>query len=131
MCIRDSPLGFERILCDDTNCCIVTSLAISPKIKFRESASYLAKYGREHRDGMFYSDIVKAVNDIKHCKVTEIEDYTHDNRITINQFVKKHPEGRYMCLVKGHVISIVNGVLYDHTEKPRRQIVKVWKFEDK
>ena len=36
---------------------------------------------------------------------------------TINQFVKRHPRGRYLLSVRGHSLAIVDGVAYDNASR--------------
>ena len=62
-----------------------------------------------------------------------IGEYSRKNRITLSQFCKKHPLGRFYCCVRGHAIAIIDGIVYDHCHKPRRQItwaMRVYLKED-
>ena len=34
--------------------------------------------------------------------------------ITISEFIKRYPRGRYLVIVSGHALAVVDGVMYDH-----------------
>jgi len=36
---------------------------------------------------------------------------------TINQFVRRNPKGRFFILVRSHALAIVNGVVYDNSDR--------------
>lgn len=48
--------------------------------------------------------------------------YTRDNRIQLKKFCEKHPKGRFYVALCGHAIAIIDGVVYDHSDRPRRQV---------
>lgn len=63
---------------------------------------------------------------VKKSKVRK-GNYSCKNRITIKEFTIKHPNGRCFVVVRGHALAIIDGVVYDHSEKPRRQIQAAWR----
>ena len=54
-------------------------------------------------------------------------EYSSSNRITLKKFTEKHPEGKYYILVRGHALSVIDGVVYDYIDKPRRQVTGAWR----
>lgn len=70
---------------------------------------------------MTSKDVCSALESFKKFKVVKGE-YSNRNRITLNQFVKKHPKGKYYVLHRGHAFAVVDGVVYDHTNGKRRQV---------
>lgn len=77
--------------------------------------------GRVRGVGLTRKQIDKVFDNVKKNKWVKGE-YSNNNRITINQFTKKHPNGRFYCIVRGHAIAIIDGVVYDYKEAGRRQI---------
>lgn len=53
------------------------------------------------------------------------------NNITVGRFCKENPEGRYVVLVRGHALAVIDGEIYDHSYKPRRHVQAVYKVLDK
>ena len=53
--------------------------------------------------------------------------YNSKNKITINQFCKKHPNGAYLIGVRGHALAIIDGNVYDHSFRIKRQVNSAWR----
>lgn len=115
---------------NDTNCCTVVALSIVTGENYIYCHEYLSKYGRKYRKGMNTLDVIDALEELKGHVVEDLG-YSNDNRITINRFIKENPRGRFYCLVRGHAIAIVDGVLHDFEEKPRRQIKLAYRISEK
>lgn len=79
-----------------------------------------AVYGRQKRKGVYIREHPNiGLTKTKH----RIGPYTEANRICVSNFVKAHPQGRYYCLSRGHAFAIIDGVVWDHTYRPRAQIL--------
>lgn len=63
------------------------------------------------------------------CRKTKMKSgpYTENNKISLGQFCKEHPVGRYWVRVRGHALAVIDGVIYDHSYKPRRMVVKAFR----
>lgn len=48
---------------------------------------------------------------------------------TVGRFVQDHPRGRFILDVRGHVVSVVDGVVIDYTPGPKRRILAAWEFQ--
>lgn len=48
--------------------------------------------------------------------------YTAKSKVSLSTFCKKHPEGRFYVAVAGHAIGIVDGVVFDSVDSPRRMV---------
>ena len=107
---------------DDRNCCCVVALMKVMDCTYDTAYKWCQeKGGRSRRRGMYMPQIVKMFEEMQNTP-NKKGPYGKENKITINQFIKKHPVGRFFCVHKGHAFAIVDGVLYDHVDKPRRQI---------
>lgn len=113
----------------DANCCTVIALACVTGNSYKQCYDYMRKYGRNHRDGMTTRDIERSLEGFKKFKAVK-GPYSDSNRITLNQFIKKHPKGKYYVLHRGHAFAIVDGVVYDHSNKKRRQITCAYRVYD-
>lgn len=114
----------------DKNLCTVVALSVVTGNSLADCNKYMLKFGRRFKKGMDMSQINKALESTKHFYFKKGE-YSRINRITINQFIKKHPVGVYYCIHRGHAFAIKDGVLYDHTEGGRRQIYAAWRVYTK
>lgn len=88
---------------------------------YKDSLVWMRKHGRLPRRGMKRKQIEAA---LKACRRSKIKfgPYTRDNRISVSQFIKKHPVGRYYVLVSRHALCIKDGIIHDYKYGPRRQI---------
>lgn len=124
---------FERVW-KDTNHCTVVTLSVVTGWTLDEAHYYLETYGRYRRKGLTNKQITEAMSGLRYNNFKVVKgEYSNTNRITVNQFVKKHPVGTYYCTHRGHAFAIKDGVIYDHTEGKRREIklaFRVVKGED-
>lgn len=126
----DHPIGSGIKEYKDKNSCTVVALSCVTGNTYKQCYDYMKRFGRLHGVGMLGSQIKTAFSAMKKFKMVE-SPYSHTNRITINQFLKKHPVGKFYCCSRGHAFAIIDGVLYDHTLKLRRQITMSYRFYNK
>lgn len=83
--------------------------------------TWLKKHGRRNGKGMLRE---QTKNALKACKKAKIKfgPYDKNRRITVSQFLKSHPTGRYYVASLGHAFCIKDGVVHDYKLGPRRQI---------
>ena len=122
----DGVFGKERKKMGDDNNCTVVTLAIVTGRSYQDCHKYLSKYGRRLRRGMLSKEISEALEAMKTFRVVKGE-YGNNNRITLNKFLKKHPKGKYYLCHRGHAFAVVDGVVYDHSNKKRRQITMAYR----
>ena len=111
----------------ETNSCTVVALSVATGNSYSQSRTYLSKFGRQPRKGMLQKDICLALESMKKFKAVKGE-YSRKNRITVNRFIKKHPVGTYYVANRGHAFVIKDGVLYDHSNMKRRQILCAYRI---
>lgn len=127
----EHPIGESLKILKDRNSCTVVALACVTGNTYQSCHNFLSKYGgRKKGKGMLPSEVIKAFTHFKHFKVKKGL-YTRQNRITINQFIQKHPKGKFYCCNRNHAFAIIDGVLYDHSDKARRQITLAYRFYSK
>lgn len=114
----------------ETKCCTVVALAVATEQPLDKCFEYMKLYGRKHRKGMFKHDWNKALESMKKYKVKK-GPYSQSNRITVRQFLDKHPEGTFYVANNGHAFVIKDGVVIDHTHGLRRQITCAYRVYKK
>lgn len=119
------PIG--RSIGDDKNCCTVVSLSCVTGRSFEQCNKYLSKFGRRFMGRLSFDNQILAFEAPTKFKTVK-SPYTMKNRITIKKFIEKHSKGKFYCCSRGHAFAIIDGVLYDHSDKPRRQIVFCYRF---
>jgi hypothetical protein len=72
-------------------------------------------------DDVVYIDSYLAENFIKvyGCK--------YCNKITVGEFVKKHPTGTYLITMSGHITCAKNGIIYDTFDPSERFVWGAYK----
>lgn len=118
-----------RKLFRETNDCTVISFTQVWDTTYDLAHKHLKKqFRRPNRGGPSWANCHKAVELCPKTKITDMG-YTRDNKITINQFIERHPKGRYWVFVSGHALAIIDGVLYDHSYKLKRRVILAFKVE--
>jgi hypothetical protein len=107
----------------ERNDCAVKAFAIVMNTSYDRAHKHLSlQCGRQHRKhGPIQCDKVlpESLKNTKH----RVGPYAWvGEKVTIKKFCDKHPIGRYFVLVRGHAIAIIDGIVYDWGDKPRRQI---------
>lgn len=111
----------------DNNGCTVVAFCKVFDTDYITAYNFIKKVcDRKHGGGLSTLQIYTLFDNVKKNKWTKCP-YGISNRITINQFIKKHPKGRFYCLVRGHAIAIVDGVLYDYEKGGKRQITTAFR----
>lgn len=110
----------ERAALNETNDCTVVSLSVLLGVPYLEAHARMRQGGREHRKGRFMHKAAAWAN------MTQLRGIL-DKGVTLNQFVTAHPRGRFWVEVRGHALAVVDGVVHDHSHKPRRVLRNAWK----
>jgi hypothetical protein len=110
----------------ETNDCTVVTMAEVLGVEYHVAHKIMReRFKRKNRHGAFMqrTDFVQAMGEYKVAKGP----YSKSNKISLAQFCKKHPVGRFYVLVRGHALAVIDGVVYDHSEKPRRMVYNAWR----
>ena len=105
----------------DTNYCVLAALHFVTGQPMEICNKFFMRHGRRYRKGMMTNEVVKALSQSKHYYFKK-GSYDRNNKITINQFVKKHPIGKYYLVVRGHALAVIDGVVYDHSVRLTRRV---------
>jgi hypothetical protein len=128
----------------DNNHCTVSALSASFDISFDQAYDYAhVLWNRKRGKGVRTLTMLKtfpnteggsqAVLGKGMTKIKAKHDYKQPDgsiktrSMNLSTFTKKHPRGRYYILVKGHALSVIDGEIVDHTDKPKRRIMHAWK----
>jgi hypothetical protein len=103
------------------NDCTVKAWVNTFDCSYESAHAWLKKHGRINRRGMMGKDIHKALESCKKAKI-KIGPYGRTERINLRAFCEKHNKGRYYILVRGHALSVRDGVVHDYYDGPRRYV---------
>ena len=101
--------------------CTVVALSILLEITYLQAVTLMTKYGRlangkwPKRCLHFRASLSKILNG-----------HMVARHGSVGKFVRTHPQGKFLIWVRGHVFAVVNGIIYDHTNKPSRHISGAW-----
>ena len=113
----------------ERNACTVVALWAVTQRPLDQCFEWMRIHGREHRQGMSWLEIDKALSSMKKFRIKK-GPYTRQNRITLGQFIKKHSVGKYYVLCRGHALAVIDGVVHDHTDGLRRQVTMAYRVYD-
>lgn len=112
----------------EDKCCTVIALAIVTGEPLDKCFKFMSLCGREDRKGMSSKKLEVAFLKSKKYKFIHRK---FEKPKTIKQFVKDHSVGTYYVCVRGHAFAIIDGVVFDHTDKPLRRIKEAWRVYKK
>lgn len=120
--------------------CTVIALAILCRIGYKEAHDKMAEKGRAKSRGTTSDHIISCAEDLGFT-VTEVTGkYGYSNssiasicqpngcKYTPKTIGSRLKKGYYLCLVRGHVFSVVNGIVEDWTNGRKHQVFKAYKF---
>jgi hypothetical protein len=105
----------------DANYCVLAALHFVTGQPMEICNKFFMRHGRRYRKGMLTKEVEEALSKSKHYYFKK-GTYDRNNKITINQFVKKHPVGKYYLIVRGHALAVIDGVVYDHSVRLTRRV---------
>ena len=121
----------DRTGFDETNDCVVIATAITFDVNYATAHDWVEKtFNRKPRNGTFNTGykmlkLESNCNDYdakflnKKIKKAPLinKKYTHKTvNYTVQTFAKDFTVGRYFLLVKGHALSLIDGVIHDHIQ---------------
>lgn len=115
----------ERKIFRETNDCTVVSFAEVWGIPYENAHKHMKQqFGRRNRCGTRARERV-----IEKCPKTIIKrgPYSRENKIGLAAFAKIHNVGRYWVFVSSHALAVIDGVIHDHSHKPRRQVIGAYR----
>jgi len=135
----------------ETNDCVVRAFMCALNLSYDQAHGYIKnKMNRQDRRGTYVNAYAKNVigttkNGLKISfigthpskafmktafgsdKVLVNKKYKKPTGFTLKSFMEAHPVGRFVLIVQGHAVAVVNGVLYgNHDEKWNGLYRSVW-----
>lgn len=119
-----SPLPMDIVLgsqlIGESKDCSVKALAIALGTSYRNAHRHLeVKCGRARGRGIMSSQVLP--RSLKNTPYRE-GPYSRLNKVSISRFCREHPKGRFYIAVSGHAIAVVDGVVFDTVDAPRRMV---------
>lgn len=106
----------------ETNDCGVRAVVAATGLPYAQVNASLIAAGRKPRQGTYATQIDAAG--------FPLERLGGGRRLTITQFIKRNPTGRYVILRRGHYFAVIAGVVHDwwgSETGPRSRVVVAWK----
>lgn len=104
----------------EANDCTVKAFAKVFNTTYERAHKHLKdNCGRKNKKGIVSREVIP--QSLKNTRFA-IGPYTRQNRVTLKKFCEEHKEGRFYVSLCGHAVAVIDGVVYDHSDKPRRQV---------
>jgi hypothetical protein len=102
--------------------CTIRALALSAGIPYEKAHAIGVEAGRKNKHGFYPEKLLKVAK--RHGIQSRKLRY---KSITIQRFLKKHPEGRYYVATNRHAFPIINGTIYDMLEnRPLQRLEQIY-----
>lgn len=121
---------------NDKGCCSVISMATACNIPFEQAQDLLKSVGRKHGKGVQMTQILNAYKKRKKVLQPVHENYKKigvqsKHLKTISQTCREFNKGTYVLSVRGHILTIKNGVPQDWTKPTsRHRVMAVYTVEN-
>jgi hypothetical protein len=139
----------------EKNDCVVRAFMVALDVTYEQAHSWVSnKFYRRDRQGTYTSQYLKnVIGAVKNGKKISIfgfspsmsyhdlansknllvnTKYAKQTSYTVQSFMEEYPKGRYVIFVKGHALSLIDGVLYANASEQhngfRRRINYVLKI---
>lgn len=106
------------------NDCVVRAFATAACVSYEAAHELFKRHGRKDRHKT-YPLTTKAV---MAEAFPGLEPRLHPCGTTLARFVEENHTGHYIVHVSGHALAVVDGVVHDWNERPRRIVKKSWKL---
>ena len=143
---QGSDGGRDKVYPNEKNDCTVRTIVHACQVPYKEAHQFMARYsGRQNRHSAnLHTTVCRLESAVKvlllgpaltngqHCM-----DFSHPvgyqfhrrQHPTLNQFVKDHPQGRYIVTTHGHALAIIDGIVHDtFRPKIKAKVLTVWKI---
>lgn len=108
----------------ETRDCTVISFSEVWNAPYEAAHNHMKRqFGRKNRSGPAWVNCEDAIKRCPKTKMDKLWGYKEEDKIiTLGQFLKQYPTGRYWVFVRGHALAVIDGIVYDHSYKPRRKV---------
>lgn len=106
--------------------CVIKAVSAVENIPYSEALTRFRTYkprgGTKHWEVMRYFDGGER-------KVGGYYSRVVDGEVsTVMGVAKRYTSGKYMVLVRGHVVSVIDGVIMDDWNSSKRRVTRMWKW---
>lgn len=115
-------IGDSKIAAKETRDCTVKALMEATGVPYDAAHRRMRPY-RTNRQGCHFAQVLENFKDFERKPLPK--------KITLGTFVKDAIGGRYIVTVRGHALAVINGKIHDHSIKPGRKVMAVFKFVGK
>ena len=117
----------------ETNDCSVIALSIGCGISYEKAHKIMGECGRARRAGVTGQQVLQGVLKTgqnyslirephkRHCR---------KSAYTLKTIGKAFPRGRYLAIVKGHIVAIVDGIVHDWAADSSRRVTHLISLGD-
>ena len=109
----------------DRNDCSIRAAAVAGNLPYADVSAMFAKHGRKPNRGTKTRVSVAAHRELFDAERVPIP------RISLAEFARRFPTGRYVVHVRGHALAVCDGVIHDWRPALRRMARAYWKVEPK
>lgn len=111
------------------NDCTVKAVAMACRVSYKDAHAACKRLGRRDRRGMVSMSVLLVARHLG-FNVTPVKNLKQKNgsKFTAMSVGVKCKGGYYMAFVNGHVLPVVNGVVYDWTNGRKHHVKEVWKI---
>lgn len=107
----------------ETNDCMVVSFATVWAASYESAHNHMrTQFKRRPRKGVPTKTGRDRAMQLCPKTIMRAGPYTKEKRISLEKFCIAHPVGRYWVFVRGHALAVIDGVIHDHSHKPRRMV---------
>lgn len=127
----------DRYLMNEKNDCTVVSLAAAFKMSYKAAHKLASEYGRQTGKGMltpFFKDMYENLEregKVRELTYEEITTYYPSTGMIrknkLSTFITNNPKGTFVLMLRGHAITIEDGVVLQGFTPPNQYVKMGWK----
>lgn len=138
--VVDSKQTYYASMYKDYLNCTVTAVMNAFGISYEEANTFMQKEcGRKKNSAVVFERVFPNTSLGKKCKqltfkgnkINNRNEFRVQNTITLGKFCQQYDKGTFIVLVRGHALTVKDGVVYDHSTKLKRQVKFAFQLEDK
>ena len=116
-----------RTISTEKNDCVVRAMTIAYDSSYEVVHKACEAAGRRPQRGMNGYQVIKALELLTGREDVSMTWYKiKSDRPTMAQFVRANPKGRFLTIIHGHAVALIDGVYYDASEPGARH--RVWAY---
>ena len=119
---RYNTLMSESRRYGEHNDCSVIAIAMIYELSYNEAHKVCFDHGRRARRGFYVNKAIKALGrtEKEYCPKQP-----NDSRYTVKTIGDELTYGKYFVFVSGHVLALIDGIVYDWTEDRKHRVTSV------